>query len=132
MSRRCRPATALLVCLVYCASGDARAEGKPDLTKTRPCGPDSIKGPLRYLLPQRFIGADFRPACALHDANYGTPYFDKGQADAQFRADTMSACDSSRFKIACRIMAMTMSRLTERYGDAAFQEAQRNAILSAR
>jgi hypothetical protein len=100
---------------------------KQDLTKTRPCGPDSIKGVFRYLLPQGFLGADFRPACRNHDDNYDTPNSNKRQADQQLRRETLAACESSRFKLGCRMMARTMYRLVDRYGDSAFQEAQRKA-----
>ena len=51
------------VCLANIAP--AQAECPP----WRPCGPGNPYGGNR-LIPQGFYGADFRPACAAHDACY--------------------------------------------------------------
>ena len=53
--------------------GNAGGEGKPTLHELRPCGPDFLPGPLRFLLFQGCAGADYRPICRRHDACYETP-----------------------------------------------------------
>jgi hypothetical protein len=85
----------------------------------------------RYLLPQGFMGADFRPACTNHDNNYSTPHYDKRQADQQLHRDALCACENSRFKVGCRLMAHTMFRLVDRHGDSAFQKAQAEVGVTA-
>ncbi|MEQ1841638.1 MAG: hypothetical protein ABL994_14620 [Verrucomicrobiales bacterium] len=47
----------------------------------RPCGPDFLPGPLRFLLFQGCAGSDFRPICRRHDACYETPGSDQRICD---------------------------------------------------
>lgn len=108
---------------------------KEDLNKTRPCGPDTSQGPfgraIRYLFPQGFFGADFRPACSNHDNNYDTLNHDKTAADQQFLHEMMCACEHSIFKRGCRHMARTMYKLVANHGDSAYQSSQEEARKAA-
>ncbi len=79
---------------------------------SRPCGPDGLTGPLRYLIPQGVAGADFRPACRRHDAAYEIPGANRDQVDRQFLRDMQSACQNSRRPICCRITARLMYAAT--------------------
>ena len=94
----------------------------------RPCGPDSMTGPLRLLVPQGVYGADFRPACRRHDACYDTPGTSKAACDRAYRAEMRSACANSRTPRLCRLVAGLMHRATVRRGDQAFASAQRIAM----
>ncbi|MGI9472702.1 MAG: hypothetical protein ACR2NZ_14280 [Rubripirellula sp.] len=94
----------------------------------RPCGPDSMTGPLRYLVPQGVGGADFRPACRRHDACYDTLGADKAACDRRYLQEMQCACKNSRHPILCRIVAKIMYKTTRgRGGDRAFASAQRIA-----
>lgn len=73
----------------------ARAECPP----WRPCGPQNSWGGNR-LIPQGFYGADFRSACAAHDACYQT-CADRRDCDRQFLCNMQSACDCSANPRAC-------------------------------
>ncbi len=90
----------------------------------RPCGPDGMRGPLRYLIPQGVAGADFRPACRRHDACYGVPSVDRNQCDKQFLRDMQCACKDSRHPIRCRITARLMYAATRVGAGEAFERAQ--------
>lgn len=94
----------------------------------RPCGPDSMRGPLRYLIPQGVAGADFRPACRRHDACYGVPSVDRNQCDKQFLRDMQCACKDSRHPIRCRITARLMYAATRVGAGEAFERAQVGAL----
>ena len=93
----------------------------------RPCGPDSMTGPLRLLVPQGVGGADFRPACRRHDACYDTVGANKAACDRRYLREMQCACHQSRHPILCRIVARLMYQATARYGDDAFRSAQRIA-----
>lgn len=93
----------------------------------RPCGPDSLTGPLRLLVPQGFAGADFRPACRRHDGCYDTPGSSKAACDRGFYEDMRSACSQSRFPRLCRCVAKAVYGVASRRGDEAFVSAQRIA-----
>lgn len=107
--------------LVVTAGAPAAAA---DLLASHPCGPDSVKGSLRRLIPQGAFGADFRPACRAHDACYDTPGADKSTCDRNYLRAMECACESSRHPVLCRIVARTMHRVTSRHGDEAFTDAQ--------
>lgn len=94
------------------------------LLRARPCGPDSVRGPLRLLIPQGAFGGDFRPACRAHDACYDTPGADRAACDAKFLADMLSACEQSRHPVLCRRAARAMHRVTVRHGEESFRSAQ--------
>lgn len=59
----------------------------------RPCGPGNSNGGNR-LFAQGFYGADFRPACANHDACLASGLSRK-QCDRQFLADMQASCATS-------------------------------------
>ena len=94
----------------------------------RPCGPSSMQGPLRYLIPQGVAGADFRPACRRHDACYGVPGVDRNQCDKQFLRDMQCACKNSRHPICCRITARLMYAATRVGAGEAFERSQIGAF----
>lgn len=94
------------------------------LMQSRPCGPDSLRGPLRLLIPQGAFGGDFRPACRAHDACYDTPGASRAACDAKFLAGMLSACEGSRHPVLCRWAARTMHRVTVRHGGESFRTAQ--------
>lgn len=94
----------------------------------RPCGPDGMQGPLRYLVPQGVAGADFRPACRRHDACYEVPGVDRNQCDKQFLRDMQCACKDSRHPIRCRITARLMYAATRVGAGEAFAIAQVEAL----
>ena len=95
----------------------------------RPCGPDSIQGPLRKLIPQGAAGVDFRPACVVHDRCYGTYGSDKAQCDRKFRADMLSRCENSKHPILCKRRARQFYRATALLGGGAFESAQERAKM---
>jgi len=92
--------------------------------RCRPCGPDSMTGPLRLLIPQEFAGADFRPACRRHDACYDTPGMSRAACDRQYLRDMECACNQSKLPRVCRFVARIMSRVTAKRGGKAFRSAQ--------
>lgn len=117
------------VCL-FAFSGVLQA--RPNYLSLYPCGPDSIKGPLRMLIPQGAYGADFKPACRAHDACYDTPYANRDACDERFRQNMLCACSQSRHPRLCRRKANFIARVTHRFGQSAFDDAQRIAIAKLR
>lgn len=93
----------------------------------RPCGPASMTGPLRWLIPQGFGRVDFKLACRTHDLGYGTLGSDRSRCDTQFRADMVAACDGSRTPRLCRLTAHVMAASVRRFGAGAHQAAQAKA-----
>lgn len=108
---------AIGVTIAPASAGDA-------LLQARPCGPDSLKGPLRFLVPQGVGGADFRPACRAHDACYDTPGANRSACDQRFLQDMVGACRNSRHPLLCRMTARGMYRATARHGADSFRSAQ--------
>jgi hypothetical protein len=98
------------------------------LLQTYPCGPDSLTGPLRKLIPQGAFGADFKPACRDHDACYDTPYSNKSTCDKKYLQSMVSACSMSRHPALCRMTAKILYNASRRHGQDAFDSAQRIAI----
>jgi hypothetical protein len=82
-----------VICLAY--SADAEAQCPP----WRPCGPGNSWGG-NQLIPQGFYGADFRPACAAHDACYQT-CTNRRDCDQMFLHNMQSACACSANPRAC-------------------------------
>jgi len=101
--------------------------GAADLV--RPCGPDSLTGPLRKLIPQGVGGADFRPICVRHDACYDTYGANKSQCDQRYLRKMKCACRNSRHPIRCRLTARIMYAFTHRGGQKSFDDAQRIARI---
>lgn len=122
------PSLLLLAVLVSPAPSGAGTAMAADLLVSHPCGPDSLTGPLRRLIPQGAFGADFRPACRAHDACYDTPGADKATCDRNYLRAMECACESSRHPVLCRMVARVMHRATSRHGDDAFQSAQSIAL----
>lgn len=122
MPRRPLRSTIGIALIVMLSAGSSRAAGP--LLDSRPCGPDSIPGPLRLLIPQGAYGADFRQACRTHDACYDTPGVDRAACDAQFLHSMLGACDHSRHPMLCRRRARLMHRITTRHGEKSFLDAQ--------
>lgn len=77
----------------------------------RPCGP----GVLNLLVPQEFMGADFRPACRKHDRCYASST-SRRVCDDRFERDMLRACRCSRFPLGCRMMAKMMGTTTKVWG----------------
>jgi hypothetical protein len=119
-----RYAFLLLVATVAITLADSPARAGDALVRARPCGPDSIRGPLRLLIPQGAYGADFRPACRAHDACYDTPGANRAACDAKFLEDMLCACEQSRHPALCRRKARAMYRITAKRGEKSFREAQ--------
>jgi len=69
---------------------------------SRPCGPGILSN---ILIPQGFVGADFRPACRQHDACYASGCT-RRQCDDAFKANLFRACAGSKRPMACRMKAM--------------------------
>lgn len=126
-------ATRLVVLGILAAFGLAAPASAADPAKTaafleaRPCGPDSMTGPLRYLIPQGFAGADFRPGCRTHDACYSNPNCTREQCEAGYKRDLVASCDNSRFPRVCRAVARFDANMVNRFGEGAYQEAQAKA-----
>jgi hypothetical protein len=82
-----------LVCLAWSTSAEASCP------PWRPCGPGHTWGG-NWLIPQGFYGADFRYACASHDAclQTCTPRF---LCDQQFLYNMYAACNCSSNPRAC-------------------------------
>lgn len=93
-----------------------------------PCGPSSIRGPIRLLFPQGHKGADFRDACRTHDHGYETYGFPRERSDSTFLADLLAACGDSRRPIKAERKARWMHDLVVRFGDGAYQKAQLKAL----
>jgi len=118
----------LLAASILLGSLPAGPAAAADLLVSHPCGPDSLKGPLRRLIPQGAFGADFRPACRAHDACYDTPGADKSTCDRNYLRAMECACESSRHPVLCRMVARAMHRPVSRNGDEAFESAQAIAL----
>lgn len=87
---------AAILALAFMANcGLVQAECPP----WRPCGAGTPFGGNR-LIPQGFYGADFRPACAAHDACYGT-CASRRDCDRQFLNNMNCACEGSSNPRAC-------------------------------
>lgn len=101
--------TLLLFCLVSGgrtdASDCAECDKKLSLLERRPCGPDSINGPLRYLFFQGCSGADFRAACRQHDACYDRIGSCQAECDLQFLEALLAECHKSKFPAHARFRA---------------------------
>jgi len=95
----------------------------PDLLNERPCGPDSMTGPLRYLIPQGAAGADFRPSCRCHDKCYEDPNSTREQCDLKWRDQMFSACEGSRCRFKCRLVARFMYLGVKWFGEDAYAAA---------
>lgn len=122
-----RPFRLVLLAAVVATGSAASARDPAAFLAARPCGPDSMTGPLRYLIPQGFAGADFRPACRTHDACYLNPNGTRAECEAGYRRDLLASCEQSRFPRLCRAVARFDANMVGRFGDGAYQAAQAKA-----
>jgi hypothetical protein len=83
------------------AQGDWPGGGCPPW---RPCGPGNSWGGNR-LFRQGVSGADFRPACAAHDACFADPSIPRKCCDRAFLAGMLSSCECSANPVLCRMKA---------------------------
>lgn len=88
---------ALVCSLIFFAFSAVAEAGCPPW---RPCGLGNAWGGNR-LVRQGFYGADFRPACANHDACLLTCAL-RCDCDRQFLADMCAACECSSNPRACQ------------------------------
>lgn len=96
---------AFLVVFVVAAAlvTSAHADGPRGCPPWRPCGPGNSFGGNR-LIGQGFYGADFRPACAAHDACLGSGG-SRWNCDQQFLDNMNCACENSNHPVLCRMKA---------------------------
>ncbi len=80
----------------------------------RPCGPGNSCGG-NTCIPQGFYGADFRHACANHDANLQS-CMSRKCADRQFLSDMNDACSCSSNPRACQRKAQHYYRTARMFG----------------
>jgi hypothetical protein len=106
-------------------------EKKLSLLERRPCGPDSIKGPLRYLFFQGCAGADFRAACRQHDACYDTIGSCQMDCDREFLEALLAECHLSKFPAHARFRAYLSYWAVSVAGRPAWRSAQILAISKA-
>lgn len=123
-----RPTIRGVLCFIIAIGGTGSLSAAESLLQSRPCGPDSVTGPLRLLIPQGAFGADFRPACRSHDACYDTPGADRAACDARYLQTMQCACEQSRHPVLCRMVARSMYRVTHRHGEESFRSAQAIAL----
>lgn len=76
--------------------GTAGGRCKSAMHELRPCGPDFLPGPLRFLLFQGCAGADFRPICRRHDACYEIPGSDQRICDRIMFEELKAASRTSK------------------------------------
>jgi hypothetical protein len=89
-------------------------------TGAGPCGPRGLE----WAVPQGFAGADFRPACAVHDRCYSIPGVSRRYCDRQFHRGLLDSCRNSRRPILCRLTAHTMFGITRLFGGPTFRASQ--------
>jgi hypothetical protein len=94
-----------LISLLSGAGLAEEAPRRPRILDERPCGPDAICGPLRYLLFQGCAGADFRDACRRHDACYDTIGSDRRACDRKFLEEMLAECPKSKHPLRARYRA---------------------------
>ena len=121
----------LLVTVVFVMTADRTASGvefvDPYATDS-PCGPNGSNRLWAKLIPQGWRGADFRPACRVHDVCYTTSATDRKQCDAEFGKSLEASCANSRRPRMCRFVARVMARSVDRYGARAYRQGQQIAV----
>ena len=94
-----------------------------------PCGPDWLVGADRALIPQGWKGADFRAACAQHDACLSCGCSNRLQCDLTFRRNLMNACQNSSNPFECRRVAGMMYHGVRTYGGRELTPFQKNMAI---
>lgn len=104
-----RPSSALLLSILLPLTAvplrGAEKPVRPKILEERPCGPDSIRGPLRFLVFQGCAGADFREACRRHDACYDTIGSHRHACDRNFLKEMLAECHKSKHPFRARYRA---------------------------
>ncbi len=105
-----RRSALLLLILGFVVSSSVAADPspskpRPKILEERPCGPDAICGPLRFLLFQGCAGADFRDACRRHDACYDTIGSHRHVCDRIFLEEMLAECPKSKHPFRARYRA---------------------------
>jgi hypothetical protein len=121
----------LLVGGVFPCSAKDETGRKLTLLERRPCGPDGVKGPLRYLFFQGCAGADFRSACRRHDLGYDTLGADKTEVDLKFLDELLEESKKSKFPCFARYRARLGYFGVSVVGDCAWNSAQEIARRKA-
>lgn len=91
---------------VLSTSSFAFAQERPE--QRRPCGPGKGRNLIRLFVPQGLLGADFKPACRIHDHDYTVPGASKLDADREFLERLNCACDQSLTPRLCRWLTHVM------------------------
>lgn len=78
----------------------------------RPCG----VGPFSWLTPQGHKGADFRAACARHDAGYARGGVSRKASDQAFLKSMLCECGNSRNPTACARRARSIYTMVRVFG----------------
>lgn len=125
------PFTVLLAGMVFPCSAENETGRKQTIHERRPCGPDCIKGPLRYLFFQGCAGADFRSACVRHDACYDTIGSSQAQCDLNFLNQLLAEAGKSKFPGHARFRAHLSYWAVSVAGRSAWLSAQELAISKA-
>ncbi|APZ91752.1 hypothetical protein Fuma_01343 [Fuerstiella marisgermanici] len=120
---KCVFTAALLSC---CVAAQAQ---RPDLAAC-PCGPDWIVGSDRALIPQTWHGADFRPACARHDACLSGCCQNRRQCDRQFASELRQACRNSSRPWECRRVTRLMAKAVRSYGGRELTPYEKSQAIS--
>ncbi|HUQ69178.1 MAG TPA: hypothetical protein VM165_06635 [Planctomycetaceae bacterium] len=81
----------------------------------RPCGPGNSWGG-NLLFRQGVGGADFRPACAAHDACFADPSMPRKACDRAMLASMKCACEGSSNPLLCRMKARQIYVGTRLFG----------------
>jgi hypothetical protein len=87
----------------------------------RPCGPGYLGN---ILIPQGFIGVDFRPACRRHDNCYGSNCPRKA-CDDRFLNDMLGACECSPLPGLCKLKAYQWYWQVRLFGGPGYSSSQR-------
>ncbi len=117
---------AVVALVACCATAEAQ---RPDLAAC-PCGPDWIVGSDRALIPQGWHGADFRGACARHDACLNGNCNNRRQCDRQFSAELRQSCRYSARPGECRRVTRLMSRAVRSYGGREMTSYEKSQAIS--
>ena len=107
--------------LLLCALLLASLTGCMSQQQLRPCGPGFLGN---ILIPQGFVGVDFRPACRRHDNCYMTDSPRKA-CDQRFLNDMLGACNCSPLPCLCRLRAYQWYWQVRLFGGPGYQESQR-------
>jgi len=110
----------LMVMILACASLSVGASAHAECPPWRPCGPGNPFGGNR-LIPQGFHGADFRPACAAHDACYTGSGIGRAECDRQFLSNMSAACACSSNPRACQRKARLYYGLARIFGGSMYR-----------